>query len=98
MDKFLLYNNFLRNKSCTRKRLIEDAQQSSIKCVARRFDPGLFDFKTQCFYCEKSCIDDKKHSDRKNFEIASLIKSKIYTSTLETYKDREDNGAKNNES
>ena len=59
-----------------------DAQQSIVKRVARRSDPVMFDFKSQCFYCEKPCIEDKKHADRKNFEIFSTINSKIYTSTL----------------
>ena len=46
-----------------------DAHQSIVKHVARRSDPVMFDFKSQCFYCEKPCIEDKKHADRKNFEI-----------------------------
>ena len=69
MDKFLLYHTSLRNKSSPRKRLIEGPQQSSVKCVARRPDPGLFDFKSQCFYCEKSCTDDKKHSGIKTLKL-----------------------------
>ena len=40
-------------KSRPRNRLIEDAQQSSVKRVARRFNPGLYDFKSQCFYSKK---------------------------------------------
>ena len=55
----------------------------------------MFDFKSQCFYCEKPCIEDKKHADRKNFEIVSTINTKIYTSTLEICRGREDNYAKN---
>ena len=54
----------------------------------------MFDYKSQCFYCEKPCINDKKHSDRKNFEIASIINTKIYTNTLEICSDSEDSGAK----
>ena len=49
----------MRNKSRPRKRLIEDAHRASVKCVSRRPDPGLFDSKSQCFYSEKPCIDDK---------------------------------------
>ena len=37
---------YLRNKFCPRNWLIEDAQQSSVKRVARRSDPGLYDFKS----------------------------------------------------
>ena len=44
------------------------------------------------------CIDDKKHSDRKNFEIASIINTNIYTSTLEICRDRDNSGSKNIES
>ena len=55
----------------------------------------MFDFKSQCFYCEKPCIEDKKHADRKNFEIVSTINTKIYTSTLEICRGRENNYAKN---
>ena len=72
-----------------------DAQQSIVKCAARRSDPMMFDFKSQCFYCEKPCIEDKKHADRKNFEIVSTINTKIYTSTLEICRGREDNYFKN---
>ena len=54
----------------------------------------MFDYKSQRFYCEKPCISDKKHSDRKNFEIASIINTKIYTNTLEICRDSEDSGAK----
>ena len=49
-------------------------------------------------YCEKPCIEDKKHTDRKNFEIVSTINKKIYTSTLEICRGKEDNYAKNIES
>ena len=85
---------YLRNKFCPRNWLIEDAQQSSVKRVARRSDPGLYDFKRQCFYCGKTCIEDKKHTDRKNVETVRTINTKIYTSTLEVCKGREDNCAK----
>ena len=37
----------------------------------------------------------QKHADRKNFEIVSTINTKIYTSTLEICRGREDNYAKN---
>ena len=40
----------------------------------------------------------KKYSDRKNFEIAGIINTNIYTSTLEICGDREDNGTKKIES
>ena len=72
-----------------------DAQQSIVKRFARRSDPVMFYFKSQCFYCEKPCIEDKKHADRKNFEIVSTVNTKIYTSTLEICRGREDNYAKN---
>ena len=87
--------DYLRNNSRPRKRSMGDAQQSIVKRVARRSDPVMFDFKSQCFYCEKPCIEDKKHADRKNFEIVSTINTKIYTSTLEICRGREDNYAKN---
>ena len=48
-------------------------------------------------YCEKPCIEDKKHADRKKFVIVSKINTKIYTSTLEICRGREDNYAKNTE-
>ena len=72
-----------------------DAQQSIVKRFARRSDPVMFYFKSQCFYCEKPCIEDKKHADRKNLELVSTINTKIYTSTLEICKGREDNYTKN---
>ena len=70
---------YLRNKPRPIKRLLEDTQQNSVICAAWRWsDPGLFNFKSQCFYCEKPCIDDKKHPDRKSFEIVSTVKTKIW--------------------
>ena len=87
--------HYLRNKSHSRKRLVEDAQQNIVKHVAGRSDPGLFDFKSHCFYSEKPCIEVKKHSDRKNFEIASIMNTKICTSSLEICRNREDSGDKN---
>ena len=54
--------------------------------------------RVNVFIVNKPCIDDKKHSDRNNFEIASIINTKIYTSTLEICTDREDNGSKPSES
>ena len=53
-----------------------DAQQSIVKGVAKMSDPVMFDFKSQCFYCEKPCIEDKKHVDRNNLEIVSTISTK----------------------
>ena len=79
--------DYLRNRSRSKKRLLKDAQQSYVKHVARRSDPGLFGFTNQCLYCEKLCTDDKKHFDRKNFEIASILNTKIYTSALEISRD-----------
>ena len=63
--------------------------------VVSRVLPGHMTlvYNSQCFYCKKP-INDKKHSDRKNFEISIIIKTKIYTSTLEFCREREDNGAK----
>ena len=55
----------------------------------------MFDFKSQCFYCKKPCTEDKKHTDRKHFETVSTINTKIYTSTREICRDREENYAKN---
>ena len=52
--------DYLRNNSRPRKRSMGDAQQSIVKRVARRSDPVMFDFKSQCFYCEEPCIEDKK--------------------------------------
>ena len=67
--------DYLRNNFRPRKRSIGDAQQSIAKRAARRSDPVMFDFKSQCFYCEQPCIEDKKRADRKNFEIVSTIKN-----------------------
>ena len=84
---YLPCRDYLRNRSRSKKRLLKDAQQSYVKHVARRSDPGLFGFTSQCLYCEKLCTDDKKHFDRKNFEIASILNTKIYTSALEISRD-----------
>ena len=46
-----------------------DAHQSIVKHVARRSDPVMFDFKSQCFYCEKPSIEDKK-----NMQIGKTLK------------------------
>ena len=46
-----------------------DAQQSIFESVARKYDPVMFDFKSQCLYCEKPYIEDKKHGDRKILKV-----------------------------
>ena len=53
----------------------------------------IYDFERQCFYCGKTCIEDKKHTDRKNVETVRTINTKICTSTLEVCKGREGNCA-----
>ena len=55
--------------------------------------PG--DLTCQFFYYEKSCTEDKRHSDRKSFEIVSTLNTKIYTSSLKNNRDREDSYVKN---
>ena len=67
--------------------------------VVSRVLPGhmSLDYDSQCFYCKKP-INDKKHSDRKNFEISIITNTKIYKSTLEFCREREDSGAKKIES
>ena len=39
---------------------MENTPQSSVKHAVKRSNPGLLDFKSQCFYCEKPYIEDKK--------------------------------------
>ena len=47
------------------------------------------------FLLWKTLYWKQKHADRKNFEIVSTINTKIYTSTLEICRGRENNYAKN---
>ena len=51
--------NYLRNKFCPRNWLIEDAQQSSVKRVARRSDPHCMILKTNVFTVGKVALKTK---------------------------------------
>ena len=54
----------LRNKS--RETKAEREQEENAPPTGRKH---IFDFKTQCFYCELPCSYDSKHPDRHTFEI-----------------------------
>ena len=54
--------------------------------------------RANVFIVKNLVLMTKKYSDRKNFEIAGIINTNIYTSTLEICGDREDNGTKKIES
>ena len=75
--------------------LIEDAQQTSVRHVPRRFAPGLFDFKNDVFILKNLVLTTKDILISKTLKTASIMDTKIYISTLQIYRDREDNGAKN---
>ena len=66
----------LRNQSCPNRRL-ETNEPDLSKHPARRSDVGEFDFKVQCFYCDKTCTPDFCNPDRKIFEIVSMKDTKI---------------------
>lgn len=38
------------------------------KIIPVRSENANFDFKTQCFYCDRLCVYDEKHPDRNRFE------------------------------
>ena len=86
--------DYLRNKSRPGERLIEDAQQSCVKRVARRSDPELFDFNV--FIVKNLALLTKNILKEKNLK--SIINTKIYKNTLEICRDRDKNGSKNIES
>ena len=55
-----------------------------------RLEYESFDFKAQCFYCDKACVLDKKHSKRNKFEYVRTKDTGIYKKTLEICKARDD--------
>ena len=61
----LTFQDKLRNKSHPKRRL-KTIEPDLSECPARRSDVGDFDFKAQCFYCEKTFTPDFCHPDRKN--------------------------------
>ena len=80
----------LRNQSRETKE--EKLQKENAPPTGRKH---LFDFKTQCFYCEKPCIYDCKHPDRNRFEMVRTKDTGIYKTTVELCKVRDDQMAKN---
>ena len=90
----MTYRDKLRNQSGPKKRL-ETNKPDSVNRPARRFDVGDFDFKAQCFYCEKTSTPDFCHPDRKAFEVVSTKDTKIYSGTLKIYGSRQDTYTKN---
>ena len=84
----------LRNQSRPRSRLDINEPDLS-KRPARRSDVGDFDFKAQCFYCEKTCTPDFRHPYRNIFEVVSTKDTKIYSGSLKICSKREDTYAKN---
>ena len=55
-----------------------------IKKICTRTEDNLFNFKQQCFYCEKICTIDKKHPDRDPFEEVGTKDTAIHKFTLKT--------------
>ena len=53
-------NNKLRNKN------IPHTPKKNRKVETRQDTNTSFDWKLHCFFCEKSCIPDRKHPDRDN--------------------------------
>ena len=90
----LTYRDKLRNQSGPKKRL-ETNEPDLLKRPARRFDVEDFDFKAQCFYCEKTSTPDFCHPDRKAFEVVFTKDTKIYSGTLKICSSREDTYTKN---
>ena len=76
----------LRNLS-RRKR---QPDETSNKRKSLRLENESFDFKTQCFYCDKTCILDPKHPDRNKFEYVRTKDTGIYKKTLEICENRND--------
>ena len=77
----------LRNQVRPSKRKSASSDQSS---SSKRVCGGNFDFKNQCFYCEKPCIFDRKHPDRKKFIEVRTISTSIHKVTLDICKTRND--------
>ena len=59
-----------------------------------RSESKRFDFKTQCFYCESSCVVDFKHSNRNTFEEVRTKHTAIHKNTLAICENRDDKQAK----
>ena len=54
----------------------------------------MFNFKLQCFYCEKECKSDSKNPSRKNYQEVRTIHSGIRKRTLLICNKRSDSQAK----
>ena len=81
----------LKNQARPNKRKSTcDDQPSSSKWISE----GTFDFKTKCFFCENSCIFDKKYPDRNKFTEVRTILTNLYKQTLDICKTRNDDIAK----
>lgn len=80
----------LRNQSRETKAEREQKENAPPKGRKR-----IFDFKTQCFYCEKPCFNDSKHPDRHTFEMVRTKDTATYHTTVELCKVREDSMSQN---
>lgn len=64
--------------------------ESSNRRKSARLENEVFDFKKQCFYCDKLCVLDVKHPNRNKFEYVRTKDTGIYKKTLEICKIRND--------
>ena len=60
------------------------------KSISVRSEHSSFDFKRQCFYCERVCIYDEKHPDRNRFEEVRTKGTGVHKTTLELCRSRDD--------
>ena len=67
----------LKNQSRKRKADAESGP-ATLKSPTRRSHSGTFNFKAQCFYCEKPCDDDDKHPDRSDITKVETKDTMIY--------------------
>ena len=70
-------------KNQTRKRKSDtESGPATLKSPVRRSQSETFNFKAQCFYCDKPCKDDDKHPDRSDIIKVRTTDTLIVTNTL----------------
>jgi len=78
----------LKNQSRKRKADAESGP-ATLKSPTRRSQSGGFNFKDQCFYCERPCDVDEKHPDRSDCIEVGTKDTMIYVNTLALCRSRD---------
>ncbi len=86
--------NDLKNKARPTKRRASSSEDSTPAKRMKRSDDKQFNFKENCFYCEKLCSFDSKHPDRDPFIKVTTKDTAIHHYTMNICKSRQDSLSK----